>query len=370
MRRTTLSVLLGVATLLTVPGSGPALAGEPEGVVFTMSNGATRNRVLAWSRATDGSLTETGRYDTGGTGSGSGIANQGALSLSPNGRWLYVVNPGSDELSVFRVDGTQLTLTDVVGSRGDRPVSVTARGKVIYVLSAGGAGNIRGFRRMPGGSLSFIIGSARPLSRFDPDPVQIGFSVDGMRLVVSELGSDRLTRYAVDAAGVAGPPTWRASEGAEPFGFDFAPDGTLVVSEAGDHVEDGSSASSYRFGPGGGLQMVSGAVPTTETAACWTAITPDGRFAYVTNTPDHSISGFALAEDGSLSMLDANGVTAATGPGSLPIDLDTSADGRFLYVLMAGTDEVVVYGIGLDGSLSELWTISGLPGAANGLVAR
>jgi 6-phosphogluconolactonase (cycloisomerase 2 family) len=116
--------------------------------------------------------------------------------------------------------------------------------------------------------------------------------------------------------------------------------------------------------------VVSAAVPTTETAACWTAITPNGNFAYVTNTPDHSISGFAIANNGALTMLNANGRTATTGAGSFPIDLDTDAGGEFLYVLTAGTHRIMVYAIAGNGSLASRPGVGGLPGAANGLVAR
>jgi 6-phosphogluconolactonase (cycloisomerase 2 family) len=363
-----LLVVLGVA--LGSFGASPARAGGTDGLVFTMSNSAKQNRVLTWSRAANGSLTFIGRTRTGGRGTGGALNNQGGLALSANGRWLYVVNAGSDSVSVLRVDGTALTLTDVEPSRGDRPISVTNRGSLVYVLNAGGKGNIRGFRRGKSGRLSFISGSGRPLSSSNALPVQVGFSVGGSQLIVTERATDRLSRYAVTSSGKTNGPFTRASAGAEPFGFDFAPDGSLVVSEAGNHVNDGSSASSYRFNAGGGLNVVSAAVPTTETAACWTVITPDGRFAYVTNTPDHSISGFSLGSGGTLTMLDAGGRTAATGAGSFPIDLDSSADSRFLYVLAAGTDRILAYAIGGDGSLDAIPGVTGLPGAANGLVAR
>ena len=57
------------------------------------------------------------------------------------------MNPGSDEISVFRVHGAHLTLMEVAPSGGDMPISVTARGARVYVLNAGGDGNIQGFRR-------------------------------------------------------------------------------------------------------------------------------------------------------------------------------------------------------------------------------
>lgn len=340
-----------------------------EGLVFTMSNGSNSNKVLTWSRSSNGSLTYIGQTRTGGRGTGGPLNNQAALALSPGGEWLYVVNPGSNTISVFRVDGTSLTRTDVEPTQGKKPISVTTHGSLVYVLNGGGKGNIRGFRRDAAGNLAFINGSARPLSTSEPKPAQIGFNPQGTRLIVTELSTDRITRYRVLANGAVDPPQWSPSAGAEPFGFEFSSDGILVVSEAGDHIPDGSSASSYTLGQGAPV-VISAAVPTTETAACWTAVTPDGRFAYVTNTPDHSISGFAVGGNGSLTMLDADGRTAATGAGSFPIDLDTSREGGILYVLAAGTHRILVYAINSNGSLSARPGVGGLPGAANGLVAR
>ena len=339
------------------------------GVVFTMSNSSTSNKVLTWSRAGNGSLAFAGETQTGGTGTGGPLSNQAALALTPDGGWLYAVNPGSNTVSVFRVNGTSLTRTDVEPTQGKKPVSVAVNGSLVYVLNAGGNGNIRGFRRDTSGNLTFVNGSARPLSTSRPKPAQIGFNPQGTRLVVTELRTDRITSYRVLSNGAVDPPQWSTSAGAEPFGFEFSSAGILVVSEAGNHVPDGSSASSYSLGQGAPA-VISAAVPTTETAACWTAITPDGRFAYVTNTPDHSISGFAIGGNGALSMLDADGRTAATGGGSFPIDLDTSRDGEFLYVLAAGTHRILVYTINSNGSLSARPGVGGLPGAANGLVAR
>lgn len=340
------------------------------GVVFSMTNGSAKNKVMTWSRAANGGLSLAGKTATGGRGTGGQLNNQGGLALSGDAKWLYVVNAGGDSLSVFRVNGTTLTRTDVEPSLGDKPISVAVRGTLVYVLNAGGNGNIRGFRLGASGLLSHIAGAARPLSGNDVVPAQIGFTRDGSHLIVSERATDRLTRYRVTASGDLDPAVSTTSAGAEPFGFDFAPNGTLVVSEAGNHVNDGSSASSYRFNSNGAPLAVSGAVATTETAACWTAITPDGKYAYVTNTPDHSITGFALGSNGSLTILDADGRTAATGGGSFPIDLDSSVDSNYLYVLAAGTHRILVYAIAANGSLTARPGVGGLPGAANGLVAR
>ncbi|HYI23130.1 MAG TPA: beta-propeller fold lactonase family protein [Candidatus Limnocylindrales bacterium] len=362
------AALAGLLVAAVAAAALPPSAAGASGAVFTMSNASGKNKVMAWSRAANGSLTFAGSKATGGRGWGGQLNNQGGLAIG--GDWLYAVNAGSNTVSVFRRNGTSLTRTDVEPSGGAKPISVAVDGTLVYVLNAGGNGGVRGFRRDANGQLTPIAGAARPLSGSNVKPVQIGFTRDGAYVLVTERATDRITRYRVTPTGAIDAPQSTSSEGPEPFGFDVAPDGTLVVSEAGNHVQDASSVSSYRFNASGAPVVVSSAVPTTETAACWVTITPNGDFAYETNTPDHSISGFALGANGSVSMLNANGVTAATGAGSFPIDLDTSSDSGFLYVLTAGTDRILVFAIGANGALAARPGVGGLPNNANGLVAR
>src|SRR5829696_1684377 len=105
--------VLGFLLVLAALGAQPLAAATPAGVVFTMSNSSSANRVLAWARASDGRLAFAGSTQTGGQGNGGALSSQGALALSANGLWLFAVNVGSDSVSVFKVSGTSLTLTDV-----------------------------------------------------------------------------------------------------------------------------------------------------------------------------------------------------------------------------------------------------------------
>lgn len=365
--RSILLVLTGLLLALVSPAV--TAAGSARGAVFTLSNSPAGNRVLIWERAANGDLLAAGAVATGGTGTGAGLGSQGALTLSRNHRWLYAVNPGSDEISVFQVHGTHLTLVEVAHSGGDMPISVTARGRLVYVLNAGGDGNIQGFRRTREGILTPIAGSNQPLSEAAPAPAQVGFAPNGHHLVVTEKGTNRITFYDVGVDGSAGPPDWRPSSGDTPFGFEFARNGTLVVSEAVGGAPDASVTSSYRFRPNGNLKVVDGSVATTETAACWVVITRDGRYAYVTNTGSGSVSGYSLSAAGDLSLLDADGVTASTGAGSEPIDAAFDHSSRHLYVLEAGSDAIGIFRRMADGSLDDRGEVTSLPAGAVGLAA-
>ncbi|MFN7929020.1 MAG: hypothetical protein U0Y68_13950 [Blastocatellia bacterium] len=85
-----------------------------------------------------------GSFPTGGAGSGGGLGNQGGLILSSNHKWLFAVNAGSNEISVFQVTQRGITLRDIVPSSGIRPVSLTFYRGLFYVLNAG-SDSIAGF---------------------------------------------------------------------------------------------------------------------------------------------------------------------------------------------------------------------------------
>jgi len=366
----TLLLLLG---LLILGSSSQVLArGNDATAVYVMSNDANANAVLVFERAADGTLSEAGSYPTGGAGTSAGLGSQGAVALSDNGRYLFVVNAGSHEISVFATNGTTLHLTDTVPSGGERPISLTVHGRILYVLNAGGSGNITGFFIRGNGRLSPIPHSTQHLSNDGvgaaPGPAQVSFSPDGRQLVVTEKASNLILTYDVRRSGQATAPNSNSSEGMTPFGFDFTPWGTLIVSEAFGGAANASAASSYNLSHGQ-LQTVSSSVPTHQTAACWVIVTPDGKYAYTTNTGSSSVSGYAVNPNGSLDLLDADGRTGETGDGSSPIDAIISSDGQTLYVLSGGSNIVTTFHIAADGSLINLGHVS-VPAGSVGIETR
>jgi 6-phosphogluconolactonase (cycloisomerase 2 family) len=336
------------------------------GQVYTATNSAAGNAVLAFDRAADGSLTAAGSFATGGAGAGAGLGNQGGIILDQNGNRLAVVNAGSNDVSLFSVssDGS-LSLTDRISSGGTTPISVTFSQNLLYVLNAGGSGNIAGFQISPAGDLSPIAGSIKPLSTNSSGPAEISFAPGGKSLVVTEKATSRIITYAVDQNGVAGAPVQTASAGSTPFGFSFTNTGTLVVSEA-----VASAVSSYAGPINGTWSPISSSVADTEAAACWIVVTNDGRFAYTTNAGTGTISGYAVRQ-GALTLLDASGVTGNIGAGSGPSDMAVSRDSKFLFALAGGANQIAAFSVGADGSLTPLssW-INGLPTTSNGLAAR
>lgn len=337
------------------------------GAVFTLGNGTAGNTVLVFARAADGSLTGPEVVATGGTGTGGGLGNQGAVTLGLESRLLFAVNPGSDDVSVFRVNGTALTLLSTTPSGGSRPISVAIHGRTLYVLNAGGDGTVAGFRVRNSGTLTPIPHAVLPLGSTASGPAQIAFSPDGRQLVVTEKATNTLAVYRVDEHGRAWGPRVNASSGQTPFGFAFTRRGDLIVSEAFGGASGLSAVSSYALRHGGSLRVVSGSIPTMQTAACWIVVTRGGRFAYTTNTGSNSITGYRVDRDGALTRLEADGVTATTDAGPIDAAFDTAS--RHLYVLNSGSQTIGAYVRGPGGRLTPLPGIGGLPVGSNGLAA-
>ncbi len=372
----TRNIVGAVAALVFVAGTLVSATQDRAvvGAVYTATNGAAGNQILAYDRAASGDLTFAGAFDTGGSGTGAGLGNQGGLRMTSDGKFLLVVNAGSHDVSVLRVTAQGLEVTDRIGSGGLRPVSIAASGRLVYVLNAGGSigdsDNLSGFRLSRDGRLTPIPGSTRPLSNTSTAPAQIEFSPDGSLLVVTEKGPNTIGVYPVSDTGIAGAGTFYASSGATPFGFSFGQRGQLFVSEAWGGAPNASTVSSYEFSASGQLLSLHPVVPNTETAACWLVVTKSGRYLYVTNTGSSTISGYGIRPDGTLELLDADGATAPTGAGSAPIDLAFSVNDQYLYALSAGANTITAFRALPHGKLQPIGMVGGLPAGTNGLVAR
>lgn len=340
-------------------GAG-SIAADGPGAVYALTNAATGNAVAMYTRAADGSLSWQGSVSTGGLGAGSSLGSQGALALSDDGRWLFAVNAGSNDISAFRIGEAGLSLTSRVASGGALPISITVHANLVYVLNAGGDGNISGFTVGNDGALAPMPGSTRVLSAAGVGPAQVSFSPHGQWLVVTEKATSRLDVFTIGSDGVASAAVATASAGGTPFGFAFGQHDELFVSEAA------GSASSYVI-DGGAVRVGSGAVLTHQGAPCWAVVTKNGKFGYTANAQGGSISGFAIDNDGEISLLDPDGSTAVVGGGN--IDLAVSGNSRYLYQLN-GNRSISGFRIEADGHLSAVGAAVGLPVSTVGLVAR
>ena len=327
--------------------------------IYVQTNDAERNEVIAFDRSDDGKLESIGRFETGGRGTGKPhLASQSSVALS--GGRLLVTNAGSDDVSLFDVEADGLRLATTAPSGGSAPTSVAVHGSHVYVLN-NGSPNLSGFML----DLTPIDGSIRDLAD-GADPAQVSFSPDGRTLVVTERGTNSISTFAVGEDGLLEGPLTIPSAGATPYGFDFA-DGAVIVTEAFGGEKGKAAASSYAVS-GGRLAPVSPSIADTRSEVCWAAATRDGRFVYVTNFGDGTISSYAVGEGGSIELLEA--VAAATRLGEAGIrDEAITGDGRFLYAIDTDAQRVFGWTISGDGKLEPVGEFEGVPATVAGLAA-
>ena len=334
--------------------------------VYTLSNQVSANTVMDYQRASNGTLTFDAAYPTGGTGTGGGLGNQGAIALDEDGEILLAINPGSNSISLFKINENGLTLKSTVSSGGMRPVSITMEDDIVYVLNAGGTGNISGFK-LNNNNLTAIANSTRPLSSASSGAAQVSFVNEGKVLVVTEKATNKIITYTVNEWGLPGMMHSINSSTATPFGFDAGKNGNIFVSEAAGGAAGASKLSSYHVNNDGSITLLTGSVGANQSAACWVVITNNGKYAYTTNTASNNLTNFDINK--STGAIHVNTAIAAT-TGMGPIDAALSNNSKYLYILNSGSHSIGVYKVDNDGSLSNVQTVSGVPAGATGLAAR
>ena len=365
--RTVTSMLAGVAAVGAA--ALPATAGASThathstrvvGHVYVDDNTVGTNTIAGFDRHADGSLTPTpgAPFATGGAGSGTGLSSQGAVQISPDGRFILAVDPGSNQVSVLRIkdDGTlERVRGGTVASGGSLPVSIAVHDDLVYVANAAdGASNYTGFRLRRNGVLQRIPGSTARL----PDGSQPGdvlFNRDGTRLVGTRINSSLIDSFTVGADGrltaAAGSPF--PAQGVGPFGSEFSPTKTdqLFVSNAHDGAGAGT-VSVFNDSATGVLTPIGGSpFANGETATCWVEISHDGHFLFAVNTASGTISRYAVADDGALTLLGNTPVAATGGVGA--VDARLSPDGRTLYVDESRVGSLGVFAVD-GGNLTEI----------------
>lgn len=330
------------------------------GFVYVQTNDAELNEVVVFGRKADGTLERLSGHPTGGKGTGAPhLPSQSSVVL--DGGHLFVTNAGSDDVTVFAVEGAELRLLERTPSGGSMPRSVAVHGSWVYVLNTADEPNITGF----------TVDGARLESRTLPegsDPAQVAFSPDGSTLLVTDRATDSIHAFAVDARGVAQDRVTHRSSGATPYGFDVTAGGLVVVTEAAGAQVGKASASSYMLDGAAQLAPVSGAVGNTRSEVCWAVVSNDGRVAFVTNFGDGTISTYAIGDDGSIGLREAVAATTVEGRPGIR-DEALSSDGQYLYALHSDTGCVFGWKVGEEGSLAPVGSANGLPLTAAGLAA-
>ncbi|TMF13150.1 MAG: hypothetical protein E6I37_05670 [Chloroflexi bacterium] len=250
--------------------------------------------------------------------------------------------------------GDRLRLNQIVASGGPFPASIAIHDNLAFVLDAGLAGYVQGYR-IAGGRLHPIAGSWRSLGlansnppAFLQSPAQVGFTPNGRDLVITMKGNNH---GSVDVFGVSddgqlsNAPT-ATSVGGNAFAFVFDSEGRLVIVNAAF-----GNLSTYAVNNNGSLSLVSAGASDRQIAACWVARV-DGNY-YAANAGSGSLSQYTINENGTVVLGTS---PAATG---IPGAVDMAVSGHFLYAQSGGSGSVKAFSVSEGGALSPIgsWTV-------------
>jgi 6-phosphogluconolactonase (cycloisomerase 2 family) len=370
-----------------------------DGAVFSATNNARANAIVAFDRGSDGRLRRVASYRTGGKGSGSfedsanGVilaspAGESSPNNLPGGRkFVIATNSGSRNITVFRILRDRLQRVELRDSRGEKPVSVTVNRGLLYVLNSGEVENalnppncttgflptVSGFRLAESGRLTPIANSTRQLSGTQASGcAQVSFDPSGRTLVATERGARTstqadgdeglITTWAVRDNGTLANKRVIDAAGQGPFGFTFTRNGTLLTTEQfdGPSGPGRGALTSYRLGADGTLETRSASVANGGTDTCWVIANDAGTRAWaVSFFGGGRISSYDISPDGTVKLRRADATNGAADQGAGDVAL--SRDGRFLYNVNAASGLLSAYRTTQDGRLRQLQRIRVAP---------
>lgn len=367
--RLTVLVATAFAVAVLVPATASGTSSPVVGHVYINDNTAGTNTVAAFDRHANGRLTAMpgSPFTAGGAGTGSGLASQGAIQVTGDGRYVLAVDAGSNQISVLRIGrngSLRLVGPVAVYSGGVEPVSVAEHDGLVYVANAGGSHpNYTGFTLNRGGRLRPLARSTFPLPA-GAQPGDVLFNSTGKNLAGTRVGMSAIDSFRVGKRGrlTPAPGSPFAAQGAGPFGSEFRPTNPrqLFVSNAHGGTGNGT-VSAFSVARDGALSSI-GASPFADfqTAPCWVEISHDGRFLFTVNTVSGTISRYRIAHDGTLALLGSTTIASQSGIGA--VDARLSTDGHDLYVDESSIAAVGEFGVS-GGNLTRLGKVA-LPAGA------
>lgn len=216
-------------------------------------------------------------------------------------------------------------------------------------------------------------------------PAEISFTPDGRSLLVTEPGANQVVSFSVSQAGQAafvgsflapspsGGPSAPSTPGSAPFGLAFSRD-LVITANTASNTSQAGSMSSYGVSSSAELAPTS-AVPDNQTASTWAIVAEKGSLALTTNTMSGTISSYLVSpKTGTLTLTQpvAASLMAPDGSSLMPAGMALSSDGRFLYVRNGANGTVSGFVIQANGSLTQVTQtqINSLPDTAAGIAAR
>jgi 3-carboxymuconate cyclase len=292
--------------------------------------------------------------------------NPSFLAVAPDGRTLYAaVEAASGAVGAFRVgENGRLTALNTVpsGGAGACHVSVDRAGRHVFVANYGG-GNVSALAVEPDGSLGkhsdfvqFSGSGPHPTRQKQSYAHAIASDAGDEFVYVCDLGSDKVWSFRFDKQSGSLTATTPQGFGAVPPGsgprhLAFHPNGRFVYA----NNEMGLSVTAFAREPATGELTALGTVPTSEkptgpldgVTTAEILCHPNGRWLYVSSRGDDLIAVYAIAEDGTLRLIE-------NIPAGVQIPRGMALDPTGRWIVVAGQKDNRVTSLKIDAETGRL----------------
>jgi 6-phosphogluconolactonase (cycloisomerase 2 family) len=332
------------ATTLSTTATTPVAIGGVISDAATLGGGSSPTGTMTFKVYGPGDTScATALATSTATVSGDGTYQSAPFTSATLGTYRWVASYSGDAAGNAAINGT-------CGASGESSaVTNPPSGANVYATNASGAG---------AGTDQYTIATDGTLAAKSPakaaGPPNNAITVSPNDQNVYAVGSNLVTEYAIGAGGTLSPN----SQGSIATGTSTSNSATdAAVSLDGKSLyvlNSGQSSliSEYTIAANGTLTPKSVATLATGATPLAIVLSPNGKYAYVTNESAGTISQFTIAADGTLS---AN-PDAATVPLSAAAGITESANGSYVYATSTNGNSpgsVVQFTVNSDGTLSN-----------------
>lgn len=276
----------------------------------------------------------------------SGV-NPTALGTNTTGAFLYSANLGSGASNggvsgwVVNTDGT---LTGINGSPfliANSYASIAVDPQTRFVFAGGGAtADIQGFTIASGSGILTGLGGTTGTTGV---PIRMAEDPAGKFLYVAE-GASGVDAFTISNAGAL------ANVQNVPLG---GANGLAVTSKYVYVADSATGVNAYSINTGTGQLTAIGAALAAGTNPSNVAITPNGKYVYVTNSGSNDVSGYSVdGTTGALTEITGSPFAASTAPSAVTVDPSS----RYVYVTNKSASSISIFTIDSTGKLVSAGT--------------
>lgn len=260
--------------------------------------------------------------------------------------YLFAAIPAANQVAVYREDPTAGVLTQITGSPysvgdGAHSLVLHPNGRYLYVANPGQNENdISLFSIATNGVLTEIF-PRTTVAPLGSQPQLLIMDPTGAYLYVMNAASNNISVFSVDSS--TGVLTQLSGSpfpiGLAPLNMQLTPSGNfLYVSASYTNLVSAIEV----FSVNKGVLAPSGVFQTEGLNPNGLIIDPAGKYLYVANTSSNSISIFSIGSSGGLTQVEGSPIADAYND---PVALLIDPKGQYLYVANQGSNNVGVYTI-------------------------